>query len=148
MFPKLLSTAIIGISSVPTLLLSRFSRSRSRCALRLKTLSASLPATITPCSSLCTLSASWSTWNSSEDCIFRSRSSVFDLIALKEAVSSARNPLIFPSSESRRSKSGSTIWSAVSSSANKGGSLAGGFLIPSHAAFSSFNLGEGQTRRS
>jgi len=51
---------MMGMSLVPALVLSRCSRSRSRKALSLSTLSASLPATSTRCSSLWTLSANWS----------------------------------------------------------------------------------------
>ena len=66
-FPRLLSTSIMGMSLVPALVFSFSSRSFRRKALRLRTLSASSPATNTLCSSLCMLSASLSISNSSVD---------------------------------------------------------------------------------
>lgn len=141
MLLKLRNTTKMGRSLVPALFLSLSSRSFSLAALKASTRSASLPATLTRCSSLWTLSASWSTSNSRDDWIRRNRACVCERMLAKLFVSSTKKPLIWPSSGSSRSKSGSVIVSAsFSCGVNRGGCSGGGLRIASHAFFSSCSL--------
>jgi hypothetical protein len=73
----------------------------------------------------------------------RNLDSVCDRTVSKHAFSSSKNPLILPSSGSRRSKSGKTI-GPVSSSEKRDGCSGGGFRIACHAFFSSCSLIESQ----
>lgn len=137
---RLLNTSIVGSAFVPAARRSFSSRSFNLSELNARTLSACLPAVTTLRSILCTLSARWSTLNSTSDWTVCSRVLVVDSRCANDEAGSVRDSSIFTSSASRRVVSGSGASLGSPSSGYKGETCGRGACRARHDLRASFNL--------
>lgn len=131
---------MVGSAFVPAACRSFSSRSFNLSELNARTLSACLPAVTTLRSILCTLSARWSTLNSTPDWTVCSRDLAVDFSCANDEDDSVKNSSILTSSASRSVVSGSGAFFGPPSSGYRGDTCDRGACRARHDLRVSFNL--------